>query len=516
MDVRGMLWQWRNKQAKEEGVEVFRVLPNAVLEALLLAAPKNKEEMLGIKGIKEAKYRKYGQALLAILASATEPAPGSVAESQQEVLLGLESEEARAGENGVVPEEAPLSVGQFLDGLNVELSGMAARVRGEVSSLDERERVVYFTLKDSVDGSTLNCLMFRSAYQLSGVRLSLGDEVIVEGSPDIYKPSGRLSFKIGFLSLAGEGALKKAYDALLEKLNQEGLLAPERKRALPAFPLRVALITSEQGAAIGDFTMNLGQLGMRVDFFPASVEGNRSVADILSALRFFSERASEYDILVLIRGGGSLESLQAFNNEHLVRAVAACPLPTLLGIGHEKDVTLAALVADMMVSTPTATARTLREPFERARQTVAHAQSLLPERFERLLAEQRMVLQRGEQSLSRVFPQLRERVEEARQELMRSVEGVVYTLRLAHKQLEEGEERCLLGYQRVRESFAQSLVHAEAKLREYDPKRALALGYSLVRSEGRLIRQKARVKLGSILEIQIQDGTLEAEVKKIF
>ncbi len=515
MDVRGTLWQWRRKQAEQEGVEVFRVLPNAVLEALLAAMPHTKEEVLAIKGIKEAKYRKYGKAILEILAES--PLQSSVSESVRgsSSLLDAEQGITLMLEESLSVEDEPLSVSQFLDGLNVELSGMAARVRGEVSSVDERERVVYFTLKDEADVSTLNCLMFRSLYQLSGVHLAIGDEVIVEGSPDIYKPSGRLSVKVGSLTLAGEGALKKAYDALLAKLTHEGLLDPLRKRPLPTFPSRVALITSEQGAALGDFTMNLGQIGMRVDLYPASVEGNRSVPDILEALRFFSDRADEYDLLVLIRGGGSLESLQAFNNEYLVRAVASCPIPTLLGIGHEKDVTLAALVADMMVSTPTATARTLREPFERAHQTVVYAERLFLERFERIISAQQVVLERGEQMLSRVFPQLRERFVRAEQELIRISERIGYSFQLVQKQLEVAEEQCLAGYQRVRDTFAQSLLHAEEKLREYDPERALALGYSLVRLRGKLIRNTGDAQAGDILTVQVRDGIFEAEVKGV-
>jgi exodeoxyribonuclease VII large subunit len=516
MDVRGMLWQWRREQAEQEGVEVFRVLPNAVLEALLVAKPRTKEELLAIKGIKEAKYRKYGKAILGILtASSDRKLPTEQAEPLMRFpKIDDENFLFPKGET-VIVEEKPLSVSQFLDGLNVELSGMAARVRGEVSSLDERERVVYFTLKDGEDGSALNCLIFRSAYQLSGVRLAAGDEVIVEGSPDIYKPSGRLSLKVGYLELAGEGALKKAYDELLGKLTTEGLLAPERKRALPAFPSRVALITSEQGAAIGDFTMNLGQLGLRVDFYPASVEGNRAVRDILEALKFFTARATQYDLLVMIRGGGSLESLQAFNNETLVRAVAECPIPTLLGIGHEKDVTLTALMADLMVSTPTATARTVREPFERARQTVSHAERWLLERFERALIHEQVRIDQGEQALSFVFPKLEERFMRAEEGLIRAFERISFILRDMEVRLAEIPERIFGGYRRICVVFSQALLGVEEKLREYDPERALALGYGLIRSQGKLVQSIVEVKTGSRIAVQIRDGTLEAEVKHI-
>ncbi len=515
MDIRGKLWQWRREQAKQEGVEVFRVLPNAVLEALLMAGPQTKEELLMIKGIKEAKYRKYGKAILEIVSSSVSSGISREDVDQSAGFPGITSETDLFSAETTIIEEKPLSVSQFLDGLNVELSGMAAQVRGEVSSLDERERVVYFTLKDSVDGSTLNCLMFRSAYQVSGVLLAAGDEVIVEGSPDIYKPSGRLSLKVGYLELAGEGALKKAYDELLAKLQGEGFLALERKRPLPLFPACVALITSEQGAAIGDFTMNLGQLGIRVDFYPASVEGNRSVPDILEAVRYFSSKAGAYDLLVMIRGGGSLESLQAFNNETLVRAVAECPIPTLLGIGHEKDVTLAALVADQMVSTPTATARTLREPFERARQSVSHTEKWLLERFERVLVHDQSLIEQGEQAISLIFPKLRERFVHAEEGLIRAFGQISFVLQHAETQLTEVSERISGGYQRIFRIFSQALASVEEKLREYDPERALALGYSLVRSQGILVRSIRGMQIGKNILVRVRDGVIEAEVKKV-
>lgn len=509
MSLREALRGWRAEQSAKEGVEVFRVLPNAVIESIVAALPRTKEEILAIKGIKEAKFRKYGKALIQLVeehagSGTPVPVPAAVPAPFEDNMFAVAEE---------MPSDPTLSISQFLDGLNLELSGMAARIKGEVSSVDLRERVVYFTLKDSQDESTLNCLIFRYQYQLSGVQLQVGDEVIVEGSPDIYKPSGRLSLKVGMIELAGEGALKKAYDELFRKLEQEGLMAPERKRLPPEFPGRIALITSEQGAAIGDFTMNLGQLGLAVDFYPASVEGQRAVPDILRALRYFREHADRYDLLVMIRGGGSLESLQAFNNEMLVREVSAFPIPTLLGIGHEKDITLAALVADTMVSTPTATARTLREPFERARQSVAHAAVLLGERSDRLLSLRRADIERAEQVLSLVFPKLRERFIRSEQELVRSAERIRFALLQSAEQCLESERLFLSGFSVILDRFRQSLSHAEEKLREYDPKRALSLGYALVRSGGVLVRSVAQVKAGDRLSLQVRDGTIETEVK---
>lgn len=553
MSLLNELRNWRNNQARIEGVEVYRVLSNTVLEALVGAMPTNKEEMLQVKGIKEAKFSKYGGVLLRMIAaesvssgsrmsSAAGRTPGKVAGEVGGNDNGKRSASPKKGKNDdffqslvaspnleaglpnllpnfekeqEVPEEQTLSVSAFLDGLNTELSGMAARVQGEVSSVDVRERVVYFTLKDAQDESTLNCLIFRNQYNLSGVELAIGDEVIVEGAPDIYKPSGRLSLRVGMIELCGEGALKKAYDALKQKLEAEGVFAPEKKRALPKFPTRIALITSEQGAAIGDFTMNLGAQGLKVDFYPTSVEGKKAVVEILQAFSFFARHATEYDVLVMIRGGGSLESLQAFNNEMLVRAVADCPIPTLLGVGHEKDVTLAALAADVMVSTPTATARTLREPWDEARGLVRHFEQHLPILMERELSLVSTGLGTASVSLAGrlgEFLDYANTLKQALGERLFQLQAYVRERTTDMLQTEKSlEQRFLSGL----ESARKELTYAEDLLRQYDPTRVLKLGYSLVKSGQRIVKDAGSLKAGDILEIELSRGKIDARVEKV-
>lgn len=511
MSLINELRSWRNEQARIEGVEQYRVLPNAVLDALTGTLPKNKEEMLAIKGIKEAKFSKYGPALLGIIKKYTKDEETfSVSVSEKEMMM----------EAGGIPEnlesvDQTLSVSGFLDGLNVELSGMAARVRGEVSSVDIRERVVYFTLKDSTDESTLNCLIFRFQYDISGVALAIGDEVIVEGAPDIYKPSGRLSLKVGMIELCGEGALKKAYDALKLKFETEGMFAPEKKRLLPRFPERIALITSEQGAAIGDFTMNLGAQGLKVDFYPTSVEGKKAVFEIIEALRYFDRLADKYDILVVVRGGGSLESLQAFNNEALVRELSASKIPTLLGVGHEKDVTLAALAADVMVSTPTATARTLREPWDEARGLIRHFEQHLPMLMERELSLVRTVLSASSEELSGRLREFLEYANTLKQVLAQWLLSVQSVIREKIALVDQAEKNMMQRFLSGLESAKKELFYAEDLLRQYDPTRVLKLGYSLVKSGKRIVKSAEGLEVGDILDIQLHKGSIGARIETI-
>lgn len=519
MSLVSELRNWRREQARIEGIEEYRVFPNAVLDALCGTLPKNKEELLSIKGIKEAKYRKYGKALLEIIGASAGSSPKTISEDLFELQKEIRAKDLASipdTEENSLPLDGTISVSEFLDGLNVELSGMAARVQGEVSSVDERERVVYFTLKDSQDESTLNCLIFKYQYQISGVKLAVGDEIIVEGVPDIYKPSGRLSLKVGVIELAGEGALKKAYDALKLKFEQEGLFAPERKRALPQFPERIALITSEQGAAIGDFTMNLGSQGLKVDFYPTSVEGKKAVFEIMEAIRFFNHTSAKYDLLVIIRGGGSLESLQAFNNEALVREVAVSKIPTLLGIGHEKDITLAALVADMMVSTPTATARTLREPWEEARAKMLHQERFLLSAYEQVLVSTQYRLNDFSQTFLEALDQFSKRFEMLREKFLQCVPLVEFRIREARELLPRLVGELEKQYQLVLEKTGERLQESEKTLKRYDPKRVLALGYSLVQKEGKLLRTVLDVKKGDKLTLRLAEGRLDSEVTGVY
>lgn len=538
MSLLNELRNWRNNQARIEGVEVYRVLSNTVLEALVGAMPTNKEEMLAVKGIKEAKFGKYGAVLLRMIAEQTVPVSAErnlgaqlpkramssrgknddFFQSLVDIPSDLEakplSEEIEETEK-IGEEDRALSVSQFLDGLNIELSGMAARIRGEVSSVDVRERVVYFTIKDSQDDSTLSCLIFRNQYTVSGVDLAIGDEIIVEGAPDIYKPNGRLSFKVGMIELCGEGALKKAYDALKLKLEQEGIFAPEKKRVLPKYATRIALITSEQGAAIGDFTMNLGAQGLHVGFYPTSVEGKKAVFEIIEALKYFARHAEEYDLLVVIRGGGSLESLQAFNNEVLVREIARCPIPTLLGVGHEKDITLAALAADVMVSTPTATARTLREPWDEARGLVRHFEQHLPMLMERELSLVKTELGTGSEELLRRLGGFLEYATTLKQALMERLLSVQGLVRQRMIDMAQSEKRLTQYFLSGLENVKKELGYVEELLRQYDPVRVLRLGYSLVKSSGRIVKDIDDLAVGDILDVQLSKGKVTAKVEGI-
>jgi len=526
------LKSWREEQAHKEGVELYRVMPNAALEEIVRILPKTRDELMSVKGIKEAKFRKYGAAILKIVAIANESVSPVIAREsataaiQEEKKLDRHTPIKGAGARDdnasdftlpttdyELPTHEALSVSRFLDGVNLELSGMAARVRGEVSSVDERERVTYFSIKDGDDGSTLPCLIFRSAYLMSGVRLSVGDEVIVEGNPEIWKPMGKLSFKCGFIEYSGEGALKKAYDALFAKLTTEGLLAPERKREVPAFPTRVALLTSRDGAAIGDFMMNVGRHGYRIDLFASSVEGARAVPELLSGLRYFRKYADRYDALVVIRGGGSLESLQAFNNETLVREIAGSKIPVIAGIGHEKDITLATLVADAGVSTPTAASRLVRQSWEDGAERVLRAEHVLRSRIGDLVAGLRDALSRMDTALLDHFQDMKERIRTIVERFLSKREALAYGFRHGYESIDVLGNGLRKGKTTILAAAAETVTRIETLLKQFDPNRALNLGYSLVRfRSGAILRKSKDARIGDMIDVRLSEGGIEAEI----
>ena len=229
-------------------------------------------------------------------------------------------------------------------------------VQGELSNLSQpTSGHWYFSLKDRA--SQVRCAMFRARNILVGFTPRAGAQLLVRGRLSVYEPRGEYQLIVEHLEEAGLGALQREFERLKMRLLAEGLFAPERKRALPRFPRRIGLITSPSGAALHDI---LHVLARRyrcapVLIYPTSVQGAAAVPELVAALRSASARA-ECDVLILARGGGSLEDLWAFNDERVARAIHACAVPVVSAVGHEIDFTIADFVADMRAPTPSAAA----------------------------------------------------------------------------------------------------------------------------------------------------------------
>lgn len=410
-------------------------------------------------------------------------------------------------------EDEPFRVGAFLDMLNESFSGMRVSLRGEVSGVEERRGVTYFSLKDEKEESLLSCLVFRNDFLLHGVRLEDGQDIVVEGTPNVWKPRGRLSFRVSVIRLAGMGALKKAYDELRNKLEREGLFLEEKKRSIPDFSRRIALITSKEGAALGDFAANIGQKGFKITLFDAHVEGKRAIADLVQGVRYFNTCPEKWDVIVLIRGGGSLESLEAFNSETLVREIAASKIPIVAGIGHEKDVSLSALVADMMVSTPTAAARALGASWDEAFERVSVFERNIFEHFQNALFDSEKRLRFHEDFLRATISSFSVRFRMMEEWALRSIATFSWWKESVRKKQGDLWDGVCFRYGLSREMTCKNIERLAVLIRGKSPQALFARGYSVLRKNGRVIRSVSDIAKQDEIEVILTDGKILAKVE---
>lgn len=430
-----------------------------------------------------------------------------------------------------------VSVNEYLDTLNEGMASFGGRIVGEVSGLQlyETRSYLFFSIKDKDTDSVLKCFMWKTAYKLSGVELEDGLEIVVAGFPKVYKSNGGLNFQVQTIELVGEGALKKAYDKLKTQLEKEGLFSISKKKTLPLFPQKIGLITSRNGAAIGDFLANLGKFGFKVSLIDSRVEGQLATQELFDSVRSFKNK--DIDVLVIIRGGGSLESFLPFNNEMMVREIADFPIPVLVGVGHERDVPLLGLAADKMVSTPTAAAQILNYPWQQATARVELSQEKLFSTFRTILTENGNGIEYSFQAIRTSFQSILEKFDRAEESLKRAYVAVQsrigeigrnlseYPRILSHRMnaLITTTERHLstvmnplmtnISY--TIRSDTEKIESAEKLLSTHDPGRQLRLGYSIVHLGKSVIRKLNQIEKGEVVGVRVTDGSFEAEIKKI-
>ncbi len=359
-------------------------------------------------------------------------------------------------------ENVRLTVSQFIDTLNqtLEYAYPVVEVEGEVASFKVNQgKYVFFDLKD--EGGSVGCFMM--AWQL---RLPIEDgmKIIVTATPKLT-PWGKFSLTVRALRPSGEGSLKKSFEILKAKLEKEGLFAVERKRPLPELPAHIAVISSTQAAGYADFVKILNDRwgGLRVEVAHVQVQGADAPDQMIRALHYFNSREILPEVIVMIRGGGSADDLSGFNDELLVREIASSRVPTLVGVGHEVDVSLADMAADVRAATPSNA-----------------AQLLLPDRSE--------LIRRVRHSIAGLLPRIEQAAERQQTDIRRQIEQAATVISERHQQNVEkvGALRRLLA--------------------EYDPKRVLGRGYALVRGT---------IEPGGIIEVEKSDIVITAEVKNV-
>lgn len=422
--------------------------------------------------------------------------------------------------NGEAEGEAAveLSVGDFAENLErliknrPKLANIA--LRGEISEWKpQSDGSVYFKIKD--DRALLECYAFGSDARRFP-RVEDGSAIVARGSIEIRKQRSSYQLLARTLSITGEGELYAEYQALVKKLREEGLFASERKRALPQFPRRVALISAKQDAAL-DFETILKQKApyVSVKFFQSRVGGKGAELEIFERIDE-AERAG-FDLVVITRGGGSFEDFQPFNTESLARRIFRAKIPVVTALGHTRDRSIADFVADASVETPSAAADRVARGWVEAINRLRNLEVRLDERVRRYMlnaAQSRDLLaQRLAGSLTHVFVRQRGRFVE----LERRLNAQNPAARLAQRatRLAAVRERLPAAWQRYVSQRGNRLQVATGKLALLDPEQPLARGYALIFRDGTLIRSAREVARGDAIVARLGHGTLEARVEAI-
>ncbi len=388
------------------------------------------------------------------------------------------------------------SVSDLLAGLRALLEERVGRlwVVGEISNLHRAgSGHVYFSLKD--DGGQLRAALFRSAARRLAFEPENGLEVLVYGDLTVYEPRGDLQLVVRRLEPRGEGALRLAFEQLRRRLEAEGLFDPARKRALPELPERVGVAASPTSAALRDVLAVSGRRFPAASILvaPTRVQGlgaEREIADALDAL----VAHGEVDAILVARGGGSLEDLQPFNTEIVARAIARASVPVVTGIGHEVDVTIADLAADLRAPTPSAAAELLFPDRAALRGSVVHGWQRLRRAMEAVLERARAGVTRERDALRTLAPSARLAGQRARlHAAARALSRVVGS----------------------RTELARArLAELAGRLESLSPLAVLARGYALVRRsrDGAIVRRPEQLEAGERIAIRLAEGELEAAV----
>lgn len=366
------------------------------------------------------------------------------------------------------------------------------RLRGEISNLTRASSGhLYFTLKDAE--ASISCVMWRSVADRLTWQPEHGAAAVARGRISIYAPRGSYQLYVDELHPAGWGDLHARFEDLRERLKAEGLFDAERKRPLPEYPQMLGIVTSPQAAALRDALNVLGRRYplAQVLLAPTLVQGEQAPPQIVAALQALDAR-DDVDLILLVRGGGSLEELWAFNDERLARAIAACRHPVVSGVGHETDFTIADFVADLRAPTPSAAAELAVPDQADLRQRIRGWADQVTENMERRLDQMWQALEGYQRTLQRLSPQAR--VDTHRQQVddvtRRAGRALAHSLDLRRS----------------------ALAGLDARLAALGPLATLERGYAIVRREdtGDVVRSAKQVSVGDALVIRVQDGEFGA------
>ncbi len=440
-------------------------------------------------------------------------------------------------------EQKPLSVAQLVRAIKTVLEDSLGEVRveGEISNFKRQNSGhCYFTLKD--EWAQISCVLFKGSAMRCPVALRDGLKVRIVAETGVYEPRGQVQLVVKSLQESGLGALQQRFEELKRKLMEEGLFDSGRKRPLPPYPMSVGIITSPTGAVIQDMRHVFERRAPWIQLYlqPVRVQGDEAAGEIARALRAWSDPAASglpsVDVLIVGRGGGSLEDLWSFNEEQVARAIAESRIPVISAVGHETDFTIADFVADLRAPTPTAAAElatpdgpALSEYLSRRWSQAQMSVSRLLERHQlRLDVYSRGILSTSPEKVLRDFIQ---KVDELDESLSSSVEFALEEAEAQNRELSlrlhsfnpaeilaRLEEKSLHLSSRLSSATERVIHRTEERLREREqllkalgPDSAFKRGYAMVRDpSGRIIRDPATVSPGEALSISLEKGILEA------
>lgn len=421
----------------------------------------------------------------------------------------------------------------------LESSFMQVWVEGELSGFSRPSSGHwYFSLKDQK--CQIRCAMFRGANQRIRTLPREGDQIRIRGKVTLYENRGDFQIIVEHLEPAGLGALQQAFEALKARLQAEGLFDPARKKPIPATPRHIGVVTSPTGAAIHDILTVLKRRcpAIPVTLYPTAVQGQPATADIVQAIA----RAQQHglaDVLIIGRGGGSLEDLWCFNEEAVARAIAACPIPTVSAVGHEVDVTIADFVADLRAPTPSAAAEKISPDQQDWLRRLAEQQGRLGQSARRLLQRlhnqlghlsarlrdpRRELLekaQRMDELELRLNKAIRDRLDQQKQKtdylLQRmSAQSPRRTLKTVKEQTQRLEERLTLATRHQLRQKDERLQHIAQTLHVVSPLATLGRGYAIVKDDNdRIVRKAGDLETGSQITARLGHGSVSARVTEI-
>lgn len=411
----------------------------------------------------------------------------------------------------------PLSVSEAMQAAKRSLESITVKLVGEVSEVNAKAgyKAVYFTVKDA--GASLPCMIWLNRYHQSGVQLTVGQRVELAGRFTLYAPKGRMNFDVFSISLAGEGDLRRRVADLARKLEREGLMATSRKRPVSSLYEHIGLVTSPRGAAVHDVLRTIRRRFpvAKISLAGVAVEGVQAPQGIIAGIEACVRSGCE--VVLVVRGGGSFEDLMPFNDEQLARAIAACPVPVVTGIGHEPDTSIADMVADVRSSTPTAAAERVSPDssslFREIGACGASMNASQNRRIERYKA-------RLEQIASRPLfkdPHMLFATDLLTIDILhgRLSRALPESLVKDSLHLEEKQRRLIEHSKKPFEQLEHDLALRAGRLHDLSPLAVLSRGYAIAKDEeGRVVQSARVVGRGDHLDVTVSDGIISCSVDR--